>query len=279
MSEVANTEQLAAWNGEEGDHWSAHEERYDAAARGYSGFLADLAAVERGEQVLDVGCGCGASTRDAARAAVGGAAVGIDLSSQMLAVARRRAVEQGLDNVSFVHGDAQVHEFPAATFDVVMSRFGVMFFADPVAAFTNLADATRPGGRVALIVWQELARNEWITAIRGALAQGRELPTPPPGAPGAFAFADPDRVRAILTDAGFADVDVAALEASFWLGADVDDAYEFIGEVGVVRGLLEDLSPAAEDAAREELRATLAAHAGPDGVRFGSRGWGVRAVR
>ena len=113
MSEVANTEQLAAWDGDEGEHWSTHEERYDATTRVHSELLVDLAAIEPSEQVLDLGCGCGASTRDAARAAGDGAAVGIDLSSQMLDVARRRAVEEGLDNVSFVHGDAQVHTFDA----------------------------------------------------------------------------------------------------------------------------------------------------------------------
>ena len=147
MSEVANTEQLAAWNGDEGEHWSTHEERYDATTRVHSELLVDLAAIEPSEQVLDLGCGCGASTRDAARAAGDGAAVGIDLSSQMLDVARRRAVEEGLDNVSFVHGDAQVHVLRPATFDVVVSRFGAMFFADPVAAFVNVGGAMRPGGR------------------------------------------------------------------------------------------------------------------------------------
>ena len=146
MSEVANAEQLAAWDGDEGEHWSAHEERYDTATRVHSGLLVDLAAVEPGEQVLDLGCGCGATTRDAARAAGDGAAVGIDLSSQMLDIARRRAAEEGLDNVSFVHGDAQVHAFPPATFDVVISRFGAMFFADPVAAFANVGGAMRPAG-------------------------------------------------------------------------------------------------------------------------------------
>src|SRR5215207_380330 len=138
MSEVANAEQLAAWDGDEGEHWSTHEERYDAATSVHSELLIDLAAIEPSEQVLDLGCGCGASTRDSARAAHDGAAVGIDLSSQMLDVARRRAAEEGLDNVSFMHGDAQVHAFPPATYDVVISRFGAMFFGDPSAAFTNV---------------------------------------------------------------------------------------------------------------------------------------------
>ena len=130
--------------------------------------------------------------------------------------------------MSFVHGDAQVHAFPPATFDVVISRFGAMFFADPVAAFANVGGAMRPGGRVALIAWQELSRNEWLGAIRDALAQGRDLPTPPAGMPGPFGFADPDRVRVILGEAGFHDVRIDEVEAPVRLGADADDAYGFV---------------------------------------------------
>ena len=279
MSEVANAEQLAAWDGDEGEHWSAHEERYDTATRVHSGLLVDLAAVEAGEQVLDLGCGCGATTRDAARAAGDGAAVGIDLSSQMLDIARGRAAEEGLDNVSFVHGDAQVHAFPPATFDVAISRFGAMFFADPVAAFANVGGAMRHGGRVALIAWQELSRNEWLFAIRGALAQGRDLPTPPSGMPGPFGFADADRVRTILSEAGYHDVRIDEVEAPVRFGADAEDAYGFVKDLGMVRGLLQDLTPDEQAVARADLRAVMESHAGADGVDFGSRAWTIRAVR
>ena len=205
--------------------------------------------------------------------------MGIDLSSQMLEVARRRAAEEGLDNASFVHGDAQVHAFPPAAFDVVISRFGAMFFADPVAAFANVGGAMRAGGRVALIAWQELARNEWLTAIRGALAQGRDLPTPPAGMPGPFGFADPDRVVTILVDAGFHDVRIDEVEAAFRLGADPEDAYEFVKDLGMVRGLLQDLAPDEQAAARADLRTAIESHAGADGVVFGSRAWMISAVR
>lgn len=279
MSEVANTEQLSAWDGDEGEHWSTHEERYDEATRVHSELLVDLAAVQPSEQVLDLGCGCGGSTRDAARAARGGATTGIDLSSQMLEVARRRAAEAGLDNASFVHGDAQVYGFPPATFDVVISRFGAMFFADPVAAFANVGGAMRPGGRVALIAWQELPRNEWLTAIRGALAQGRDVPTPPAGTPGPFGFADPDRVRVILREAGFQDVRIDEVEAPVRLGANGDDAYGFVKELGVVRGLLQDLTPDEQEVARADLRAVIESHAVAGGVAFGSRAWTIGAVR
>jgi SAM-dependent methyltransferase len=279
VHEVVNTEQLAAWDGDEGEHWSTYEEHYDASVRVYSQVLADVAAIGPGERVLDLGCGCGSTTRAAARAAPAGAAVGIDLSSQMLERARRHSVEEELDNVTFVHGDAQVHDFGAASFDVVISRFGAMFFADPIAAFTNVGGAMGPDGRMVLIAWQALERNEWLTAIRGALAQGRQLPTPPAGAPGPLAFADPEHVRTMLAAAGFRDVEIDAVEADFRLGADVDDALEFIGGVGVVRGLLQDLDPEQQQAARGDLRAVIESHARSDGVCFGSSTWTIRAIR
>ncbi len=279
MHEIVNTEQLAAWDGDEGEHWSTHEEHYDESVRVYSQRLADLAAIGPGERVLDLGCGCGATTRAAARAAHDGAAVGIDLSSQMLERARRHAVEEGIDNVSFVHGDAQVHEFGAGVFDVVISRFGAMFFADPIAAFTNVGGAMAADGRMVLIAWQALARNEWLTAIRAALAQGRELPTPPAGAPSPFAFAEPEHVRTILTAAGLRDVEVDEVDADFRMGADVDDALEFIGGVGVVRALLHDLDPEQQQVARDDLRGVIESHARSNGVFFGSSAWTIRAIR
>src|SRR5215218_8264227 len=176
MGEVANAEQLAAWDGDEGRNWAAHEDHYDASMRAHSRALADAASIGAADRVLDLGCGNGSTTRAAARAAPDGAAVGIDLSSAMLDNARRRAAEEGLANVTFVQGDAQVHAFEPDAFDAVISRFGAMFFADPAAAFTNVAGATRAGGRLALVAWQRLEDNEWLTAVRSAVAQGRDLP-------------------------------------------------------------------------------------------------------
>src|SRR5689334_4324308 len=121
MSEVANAEMLAAWDGDEGEHWAAHEEHYDATMRAHARLLADAADVGTADQVLDVGCGNGSTTRDAARAAREGGALGIDLSSAMLENARRKAAAEGLANVRFVQGDAQVHEFEPDAFDVVIS--------------------------------------------------------------------------------------------------------------------------------------------------------------
>ena len=279
MRDVANVDQLAAWDGDEGGQWAAHEEHYDATVRAHSRLLADAAAIGLGDHVLDLGCGNGSTTRDAARAAREGSALGIDLSSAMLENARRRAAEEGLANVTFVQGDAQVHEFEPDAFDVVISRFGAMFFADPVAALANVAGATRAGGRLAFVAWQHLDDNEWLTAVRGAMAQGRDLPTPPPHAPSPFAFADAERVRSVFADAGFHAVTLEPAEVPVCFGTDTEDAFGFVKDVGVVRGLLEDLTTDQQRAALDDLHAVLDAHAGPDGVLFGSRMWVITALR
>jgi SAM-dependent methyltransferase len=270
---IANVEMAEAWNGPEGDDWAREWEHYDRGVRDYHLRLLEAAAVSAGERVLDLGCGIGQVSRDLA--AQGADAVGIDLSRPMLAKARELA--QG--DVDFVEGDAQVHPFPAGSFDVVVSRFGCMFFADRVAAFTNVARATRPGGRLALLVWQPVDRQEWLREVRGALALGRELPAPPLGAPGPFGMADPDAARAELAAAGWADVAVTPVQEDFWAGADPDDAMAFIGASGVVRGLLESLSPAEQERGRAALRDSFTRHAGPDGVLYGSACWLYTATR
>jgi SAM-dependent methyltransferase len=279
MSDVPNVDQLAAWDGEEGAQWAAHEEHFDATVRAHSRVLADVAAIGATEHVLDLGCGNGSTTCDAARAAVDGAALGIDLSSAMLDNARRRAVEAGLTNVTFVQGDAQVHDFGDDVFDVVISRFGAMFFADPVAAFANVAGASRAGGRLALVAWQRLEDNEWLTALRGVLAQGRDLPVPPAGVPGPFGFADPGRVVAILGEAGYREVRADEAELPVCFGTDTDDAFGFVSDLGIVRGLVADLQPDQQRAALDDLRAVLEAHESADGVRFDSQAWVITARR
>lgn len=168
--DATNTEQLRAWDGTEGDYWAAHANQYDSAVDGYHQPLLDLAAITPDDAVLDIGCGTGQTTRDAARLATAGSALGIDLSARMLDVARAKADQEGLDNVSFEQGDAQIHGFAPASFDVALSRTGSMFFGDPTAAHANIARALRPGGRLALAVWQPMAENEWFTSFVGALS-------------------------------------------------------------------------------------------------------------
>lgn len=279
LVDARNAEMASAWNGEEGRDWAAQADRYDAASAAFDRSLLDGARITATDRVLDVGCGAGVSTRAAARAAPDGHATGIDLSAPLLAEARRRSAAAGLTNTTFVQGDAQVHPFEPGAYDVVVSRLGAMFFGDPVAAFTNLTRALRPGGGLALLAWQELARNEWLQVLRRTLAAGRPLPEPPAAAPGPFGLSDPGHVRRILAAAGFEAVDIAGVLGTVRLGADAEDAFDFVSRLGVARGLLGGLDEDARQAALAELRDELAAHATPEGVLLSASAWLVTARR
>src|SRR5581483_10322805 len=239
---IVNVEQAANWDGPDGEYWVAHQARFDRSIQPHHARLMAAAAIAPGERVLDIGCGNGLTSRDAARAAgPEGSVLGADLSGPMLARAEVLAKDEGLANIRYEQADAQVHPFEPGAFDVVISRFGVMFFADPVAAFTNLARAVRPGGRLAMAVWAALADNEWITALRAALAVGRDLPVPPPGVPSPFGLADTAFATDVLTRAGFTDAAFERSEAAFMVGADADDAYGFVAGLQPVLMLLADL--------------------------------------
>jgi SAM-dependent methyltransferase len=278
-SMAANADQAAAWNGPAVDHWISHEDRYNAAVAGYQRQLQAVAAVRAGESVLDIGCGCGESAREAARRAAPGVVLGVDLSEQMIARARQRAAAEGVANVRFECVDAQTHPFPSTAFQVAISRFGATFFADPVVAFANIRRALAPGGRLVLVNWQELARNEWLVSIRSALAVGRALSDPPVGAVGPFGLADPQATGDILAAAGFAGIEVTGVCEPVWLGADPADAEAYLHGLGFVRGLLDGLDPAGQARARDRLVADLAAHHDAEGVRYGSAAWLVATHR
>jgi SAM-dependent methyltransferase len=269
----SNVGQLRAWDGDEGEYWADNAEYFDRSVAVYHDRLLAVATIGERERVLDVGCGTGQTTRDAARAASVGSALGVDLSSRMLDYARRRAVEEGVTNVTFAQGDAQIHPFEPGAFDLAISRTAAMFFGDHVAAFGNIGRALRSGGRLVLVTWQPLAGNEWIREISGALASGRDLPAPPPDA-GPFALSDPDRVRALLARAGFAAVELEATTAGMWFGNDADDAHRFV--LGLMGWMLEGLDDTGRARAIDALHATMAAHETPDGVLFDSAAWIIK---
>ena len=175
--------------------------------------------------------------------------------------------------------DAQVHPFPSEAFDVAASSFGCMFFADPVAAFANIGRAMRPGAPLVLMVWRDLDRNEWVTEFRAALAAGRDLPTPPPGAPTPFGMADRAITTERLSTAGFDDVTFTSVEVPMRWGQDVDDVWPFISTFGLVRGLTADLDPDARNDALGELRTSLEAHTTADGVCYQGSAWIITARR
>ncbi len=270
---------LLAWDGEDGEYWAQEERIFDAAIQRYQEPFLAAARIEATDRVLDIGCGNGQTTRDAARLAAEGRVLGVDLSSRMLAVARRRASEEGLDNTEYLQADAQIHDFGAGSYDVAVSRTGAMFFADPVAAFSNIGRALRPGGRLSLLVWQPIPLNDWFLAFGQALAAGRTMPPPAPDAPGPFSLSDPDRVRTILTAGGFGDVALGGRSEPMYFGRDLDDAYRFVSGLGFARFMLRDLDADAQAGALEALRTTLAEHVTADGVVYPSACWVVTARR
>ncbi|MBW3537605.1 MAG: class I SAM-dependent methyltransferase [Actinobacteria bacterium] len=274
---VANVDMAAAWDGPEGEHWAEHADRYEATSTRYGQVLLESLDFRGDEAVLDIGCGTGKTTREAARLAPLGRALGVDLSSRMLELARQRATAEGMANVRFERADAQVHPFPDDTFDVAISSFGAMFFADPVAAFANIGRSLRDGAGLALLVWRELARNEWVTAIRDALAVGRSLPVPPPGPPGPFAFADREHAEHTLADSGFGELTFEEVDEPIRFGDNADDAFAFVSTLGITRGLTQDLDDETRELALKNLRSVLAAHDGTEGVLFDGSAWLIRA--
>ncbi|MEV0808033.1 methyltransferase domain-containing protein [Micromonospora sp. NPDC050200] len=277
MEVVVNKHQAQAWNGYEGRHWAQHHDRYDAVNAGFNAPL--LAYVRPGDRVLDVGCGNGQLTRLAARRAGDGHAAGIDLSAPMLDRARAGAAEGQVDNVRFIRGDAQVHPLPDAAFDVVLSRFGVMFFADPVAAFGNLARALRPGGRLAFVCLDDLRHSDLGRVLAALVARLPHPGTDGTGTAEPLSLADPAVVRRVLADAGLTEVECAPVEASQLWGRDAADAGEFLGGWGPVRHQLDRVDPATASGARAALTDALRPYEGSDGVRLRGTGWLVTARR
>jgi SAM-dependent methyltransferase len=272
-----NIAQLRAWDGEEGAFWAAHADTCEQAIAGFDPAFLDAARIGPTNRVLDLGCGTGTTTLAAACRASSGSTLGVDLSSAMLAIARRKAEERGLSNVEFLQADAQIYPFEPGSFDVTISRTAAMFFTDRVAALSNIGRALTPGGRLVLLVWQSPARNEWFQELTGALAAGRQLPPPPAGAPHPFTLADPAVARETVAAAGYGDIAVVGLDGVMVFGPDAQRAYEFV--LGMLGWMLQDLDETGVRRAREALRRTIDAHTGPHGVRFGAAVWLVTARR
>lgn len=279
LTNIANLEMAQHWDGEEGDDWTDYADRYDASGRYLGAGFLDHQPVAAGDHVLDVGCGTGRTTREVAARVPEGGVLGVDLSARMLELARRRATEAGITNVEYRQADAQVHPFEPASFDLAISAFGTLFFNDPPAAFANIGRAVRPGGGLLMQAWRTLADNEWLQVLRSALAVGRDMPEPPTSAPGPFGLADPDHVRRVLTGAGFASVELVAVDAPVYLGADVDDAFDFVRTMGIVRGMTQGLDDAGKGQALDATRTTLARYETGEGVLVPSGSWVITARR
>ncbi len=274
---MANAGMVEYWNGRPAGVWVTEAERFDFMLAPFGRRLLAAAVLEPGERVLDVGCGNGAVSLDAARAVGrGGWVTGLDLSAPMLEVARRRAKEQEID-VAFVQDDAQTASF-GEPFDVVLSRFGVMFFDNPEVAFTNLAKATRPGGRLCFVCWQEMFANEWIAVPAMAMVAHVGIPDlPEPGAPGPFALADAQRISGLLESSGWSEVTVEAHKDGMCLGRDPEDVIAFMLSDEMGRRLVADKDPVAVKAGTEAALEALRPYVTPEGVVLGGACWIVTA--
>ncbi|MFI0735321.1 class I SAM-dependent methyltransferase [Streptomyces sp. NPDC021225] len=273
-TDIANHEQFETWNGDEGRHWARWQPRYDAMLEPLTAPLLDAASLAPGDRVLDIGCGCGATTRAAAARAAGGEALGVDLSAPMLERAALLAAEEGVRNARFLRADAQTYAFPPASHDALVSRLGMHVFADPPAAFGNLAAALRPGARLAFLSWQHPRHSEFARVPARAL-RGTE----PSGEGQAFSLSDPRRVRALLAGAGFTGVMVEAVEVSLRVGNTPLDAVEFMTGTGALRTALASADRPARERARQVLTEALGPYASPDGVRLGAALWLTTARR
>jgi SAM-dependent methyltransferase len=236
-----------------------------------------------GERVVDVGCGCGGTSLALAqRVGASGSVLGVDVSEPMLGRARERAAAEGLANVRFVAGDAQTHAFAPGSVDALFSRFGVMFFVDPTAAFANLRTVLQPDGRLAFICWQELPANPWMMTMLMALASVVPLPPPPaPGAPGPFSLGDESRVRSTLDGAGFHDVRFEAFETEVIVGGGgtIDETVEFALDVGPTAAVLREAGPEARPKVTAALREAMMPYITSRGVALGASAWVVNARR
>jgi SAM-dependent methyltransferase len=274
---TTNEQMIAYWNGPTGEAWASNAGDHDRELKKLGDAALEALAAGTGESVLDVGCGPGTTTLTLARSVgAGGRVVGVDISAPVLALARRRAAGEG--NVTFVQADAQTTVPHGAPFDAVFSRFGLMFFDQPEAAFANLHRATAPGGRLAFVCWQAAAANPWYLAPAMAVMgiPGVDLPPPPgPVDPGPFAFADPDRVRRILTAGGWSGAEVWPYTDE--IIEDLDRRVDFSLRQGPAARALASAAGGVREVVISRVRDALAAYANDGQVRLGRAAWVVTA--
>jgi SAM-dependent methyltransferase len=273
--------QRAFWNSDAADRWLRRQEETDAMLAPADAAAITRAAPKPGEHVLDIGCGCGGSTvQIASLVGPSGRVVGLDISEPMLSRARERT--SSLPQVETLLADASAHEFPAESFDLMYSRFGVMFFGDPAAAFAHLRKALKPGGRLVFACWRPFPDNPWMNVPYNAAT--KHVPRPPrpgPEDPGPFSFADTERVTRILTQAGFAAPHFEKCDFAMDIagGRGLDAAVESAATIGAAAGALKDQPAESRAKALAEIRAALTPYEKDGRVSLGGAVWIVEAQR
>lgn len=280
-AQTFNEDQRQRWNGIDGEYWITNQDRLDRTLAPVTGPLLEFAAPCAGSTVIDVGCGCGATTVEIARA-VGpsGRVVGIDVSSGMLAVAAERL--RPFPNAACLLGDAAELPLSNVAAELIVSRFGVMFFGDPVAAFANLRTGLTAGGRLRFACWRPIGENPWLQIpLHAVYEHAPRLPKPDPEEPGPFAFADPARVTRVLTAAGFTAPSFTPLdiEMDIAAGGTLEDAAIQSSSMGPAKRALADQSDDIRDAALESIRRALRPYVSEAGVKLPAAVWLVAADR
>lgn len=270
----SNQEQIEYWNGEAGRTWVETQERLDVLLAPVSEALIERAGVTSSDRVIDVGCGCGETSMQLAKR--GATVWGIDISEPMLAHAQGRAA--GMERLRFTRADAATAEF-TPDHSLLFSRFGVMFFADPIAAFRNLHSALASRGRLSFACWQTPKENPWMSIAGRAVQPFLAEPEQPPDlmAPGPFAFADPDYLRSILEQAGFEAIELESFRPTLHVADSLDEAIEFQGRVGPVARAIAELEGEQRQLALDAAREALAGHVTDQGLNLGAAVWLVSA--
>ena len=280
-AESFNEEERKRWNGVDGEYWASNQDRLDRTLAPVTGPLLAFAAPRPGSTVIDAGCGCGATTIELARA-VGpaGRVVGIDISGPMLALAAERLLK--FPNTACLLGDATELALGDLQAELIVSRFGVMFFGDPVAAFANLRTGLAAGGRLRFACWRPIKENPWLQVpLHAVYEHAPRLPRPDPEEPGPFSFADTARVTRILTSAGFTAPSFTPLDIQLDIsaGGTFDDAVLQASSMGPAKRALADQPDDVRAAAIASIRSALAPYASPDGVKLPGAVWLVAADR
>jgi SAM-dependent methyltransferase len=278
-----NADQIAYWNGPNGQRWTDRQAEQDVLLAPVTQAVIDRAVPRAGERIIDVGCGCGGtSIALASRVAPTGFVLGVDISGPMLARARQLAPKGASDGlpVDFVLADATVYPFDPGSFDLLVSRFGVMFFAEPAVSFSNLRRALRPSGRMAFACWREPRENPWMMAPLQAIYQHvPKLPPQGPEDPGPFAFASEQRVHRILGEAGFKGIEMEPVGLSFdiAIGRGLDAAVQAAMQIGPGSRALDGHPPETRAAAAKSVREMLVPFVRGDSVPLPGSIWIVTA--
>ena len=275
-----NAPQIEYWNGPAGDKWATFADSQDAILESLGSAAMHACGIHPGHAVIDIGCGSGTTTIEIARrVGAEGRVLGVDISTPMLEVGRARLAALGVGGVTFENADVSTYPFESGTFDRIFSRFGVMFFIDPVRAFKNIRGGLKSGALLAFVCWQTLDKNPWM-GIPLTVAS-RHVPAPPPAdpdAPGPLAFANPDRVRNILSEAGFGDINVEPLETLLLIDRDVPGTVDHLLQLGPATRLLGDASEDIKARVAADLADAMSEYLTDSGVMLGSATWIVSAT-